>query len=336
MDGRGTLRVLCVLCGSLLLSAYIHVDHYYGTRYVLDGAAAPMPGDALVAVCSQLPDEAAELSAVEVYQRLMKNHPLDYASWAGRRSGPAGTVGRMVTIQHLLHGLTGGRAEAVRAVAARVVVDTREALRRAPADPKAQADARCAFGFALHLLEDSFSHARLHNPRRMYATGVGHLFDGTAPDLPLYSKERLALWGVSLSSVAALSPGEPRPDLVRLLARAADPQEGAGKFNGYNEQALRELLEELLVAEGVRTPYRQFDRGVRAQGCQAVIDRQAALLGIDPAPRCEAAWILYRNVAIRAYEAYDAAPGHDGGRASREPVGVGYYLDSPFKEGTRW
>ena len=102
--------------------AYLRDDHNASVRVVLNSIEPPLDGEALVGMCAQLPDEAPEISAIDVYQQLMK-HPVDYGSWVLRGTGPARTVGRMVTVQELQHGLTGGHPEGVRKVSEAVIRD---------------------------------------------------------------------------------------------------------------------------------------------------------------------------------------------------------------------
>src|SRR5262249_28965529 len=119
--------------------------------------------------------------------------------------GPTETVGRMVVVQQLLHGLTGGEAMELRAVATDVV----SALRKAITAGSNDSNHLCALGFALHLTGDSFAHTRLDDmakkpaERRMYPTGKGHAPDYGWPDHPLHTGARAGEWIDYLKKVGA-------------------------------------------------------------------------------------------------------------------------------------
>jgi hypothetical protein len=332
--GRTAATLLAALLLPCVSSAYQREDHYYTVRLALKSAVPPLDSEALVAVCSQLPDEAPELSAIDVYRRLM-THPADYSRWVLTNSGPAETVGRMVTIQQLQHGLTGGWPPAVREVARRVIQDVLSELRSAPTgDANTRADAACALGFAFHLYGDSFSHQMLKNPDKMYHAGIGHLFDSVLPDLPLVSPTRFELWKGYIQSAPGLAPHSALKDMSPLLSEAAEPLRSARHGNAYNQPALREILAALLRGAGLAVPYVAFDRSLQSQGCQAMAERQAALNGFPAAPSCERAWRIFSEAAVKEFDAYDADPEH--ARKSRAPNRVPYFQGSPFSKGPKW
>jgi hypothetical protein len=317
-----------------LCCAYQREDHYYTVRLALKAAAPALDNEALVAVCAQLPDEAPELSAIDVYRQLM-THPADYSRWVLAGRGPADTVGRMLTIQQLQHGLTGGWPPAVREVSRRVIQDVLAELRSAPSgDVHARADAACALGFAFHLYGDSFSHQMLKNPERMYRAGIGHLFDSVLPDLPLVSPTRFELWKGYIQSAPGLAPHSALKDMSPLLNEAAEPLSSARHGNTYNQPALREMLAGLLRAAGLAVPYVAFDRSLQGRGCQAMADRQSALNAFPAAPSCERAWRIFSDAAVKEFDAYDADPAHE--RKSRAPSRVPYFRGSPFSKGPKW
>ena len=134
------MKAALILAAAFLLAmalpgaAYQRDEHYLTTRLVL---GAREGGD-VAALCSQLADEAPELNASAVYQRLME-HPFAYASWTMRGTGPEDTVGRVVTIQQMLHGLTGGHPEALRAIATGAARDLWKTA-RAEKDAQKRAD----------------------------------------------------------------------------------------------------------------------------------------------------------------------------------------------------
>jgi hypothetical protein len=287
-----------------------------------------------VALCAQLPDEAAELSAIDVYKRLMR-HPASYAAWALRGRGSPATVGRMAAVQQLQHGLTGGSAEGVTTVAQRVVSDALAELERAPKPGEERTDRLCALGLALHLYGDAFSHRRIKNPALMYPTGVGHLFDRTLPDLPLISPQRHALWSGYVRSAVALMPAGRAEAVEPMLSRCEPALRSAKGGNGFNEQALRVLLADWLKAAGVVTPFLPFDEKLRKAGCQALAARQAAAYGLDQTPSCERAWALFSGWSRREFQDYDADPARAAAPSRSRPVPP-YYSGSPFDKGPEW
>jgi hypothetical protein len=293
-------------------SAYHREEHY--------STVLAARGDATIAVCAQLPDEAEELSAVQLYRRLM-NHPSDFLRWALHEEGPADRVGRVVTIQQLLHGLTGGSSEGVRTVAEATIRDIQAYVKSSK--PDVRPDALCALGFALHLYGDSFSHRRLRRPEAMYPTGLGHFLDGTRPDLPLFSPARLELWKTYVSSLGAPDDGKGLEPL----------QESAFERNGFNQRALKDELARRLEKRGLPgRPYR-FDGEARKRGCQALVQQVAKDAGIGRPPSCEHAWRIYSAWAEKEFDAYDARPGEGGpSRAFTFP----YFQGSPFEPGVLW
>lgn len=278
-------------------AAYVRDEHYYTTRLSL---GAREGGD-VAAMCSQLADEAPELNAITTYRRVMRR-PASYAAWTLAGRGPADTVGVMVQTQQLLHGLTGGSPEAARTIAADVA---RELFDRAVSekDPAARANDLCAVGFALHLYGDSFSHRRIHNPSRMYGTGIGHFFDATRPDLPLLSPARFDLWRDYLASAAALIPEAADPALDPVFAAASETRAHARSRNNWALKELWALEHSAAEARGLKC--RVLPRNVAERPCREVL--AAATADMKHPPTCEGAWAVYREAAVRAFEAWDAA-----------------------------
>jgi hypothetical protein len=122
----------------------------------------------------------------------------------------------MITTEQVLHALTGGQSASVTRIAVRLVQHFRDVVRTSH-DPTDCA----ALGFALHLLGDSFAHRQIDNQPVLYPTGKGHALDSIYPDLPLYERERGALYCNYLTVLAcALS-----------TASACDTQ-GVGDLSG--------------------------------------------------------------------------------------------------------
>lgn len=316
---------LLVAAAALPARAYQRDEHYLTTRLVLGSRE----GGETAALCSQLADEAPELNAIAVYQRLME-HPLDYAAWTLGLRGRAETVGRVVTIQQALHGLTGGSPDAVRAVAADAARELWKTA-RAEKDPARRADAQCALGFALHLYGDSYAHQRLKNPARMYGTGIGHLFDGAKPDMPLCTPDRLRLWRAYLASAPGLIPEGEAFSFESMFFSASASQLKARRANDYAREEL--MAAEAAALRGGGIIAAPLSRNLANHPCQTIAD--VASKGLPRAPSCEGAWTLYREAAARAFAAYDADPAH-AGKPSRRGAIRPFFTGSPFSKGAAW
>jgi hypothetical protein len=306
-------------------AAYRWDEHYYTVRL----AFGAREGGEVAAMCAQLADEAPELNAIAVYRRLME-HPLDYASWTLRGKGPDETVGRMVTIQQMLHGLTGGSPEAVRAIAVETA-QTLGAEMRGEKDPRKVADAQCAVGFALHLFGDSFAHTRIKNTTKMYPTGLGHFFDATTPDQPLSSTARLDMWRDYLATAPTLIPSGIKAAFEPVFAAAAESQRRARAGNNFARAELMHAETTALEGSGIRAAL--IEHNLSNKPCQAIVD--AAAMGLPAKPTCEGAWTLYRDAAIKAFDAYDADPAH-AAAPSRGSVKRPFFTGSPFTKGADW
>jgi hypothetical protein len=328
---RAALAAVLWLAAALPADAYQRDEHYYSQRIALASLRPPLPGADVVAFCGQLADEAPELNAIAVYERLMR-HPLDYASWTLRGSGPDATVGTMVTVQQLLHSLTGGSASAARSIATTTVKASFAAAERAEsASPQERADALCALGFALHLYGDTFAHRRLKNQRRMYRTGIGHLFDASTPDFPLSGPERLDLWREYVTSLRVLFPASRAAGIDPLLAGAAESRAAARSANAFNRDALIRFETAELARHGVEPAPIPLNSAKKS--CQQLADAYAAARGWKAAPSCERSWALHRAAAERAYADYDADPAHEGEPSRVDAVRPFY--DGPLFEGGR-
>ena len=331
MPARRPIRVLlaAALAAAALLAAhpaaaYRWDEHYYTVRL----AFGPREGGEVASLCAQLADESPELGAISVYRRLMK-HPLDYAAWTMGGRGADETVGRMVTIQQLAHGLTGGSPAAVRAVA-RETAQSLSAAARAEKDPRKRANAQCALGFAMHLFGDSFSHARIKNPAKMYPTGLGHFFDATTPDQPLSSPTRLEMWREYLAAAPSLIPAGVEAAFEPIFAAAAESQRRARAGNSFAREELMHAETKALEGSGIQAAL--IEHNLSDQPCQAIVD--AAAKGLAAKPDCEGAWTLYRDAAIKAVDAYEASPANvsEPFRVVKRP----FFTGSPFSKGAQW
>ncbi len=323
-------RIPLLLLAAALLparpaAAYRWDEHYYTVRL----AFGAREGGEVAAMCAQLADEAPELNAIAVYRRLMK-HPLDYAAWTFSGAGPNETVGRMVTIQQILHGLTGGSPEAVRAIAVETA-KTLGAKASAEKDPSKRADAQCALGFALHLFGDSFAHTRIKNTTKMYATGLGHFFDATTPDQPLSSPTRMEQWREYLAEAPTLIPAGIAAAFEPVFAAAAESQRRARAGNEFAREELMHAETKALEGSGIQAAL--IEHNLSNKPCQAIVD--AAGKGLPAKPTCEGAWALYRDAAMKAFDAYDADPAH-AAAPSRGAVKRPFFTGSPFAKGANW
>lgn len=290
-------------------AAYVRDEHYYTTRLSVDRR----DGGDIAAVCAQLVDEAPELGAVDTYRRMMRS-PGAYAAWSLSGRGPERVVGTMVSTQQLLHGLTGGSPEAVRAVAAGLARELFEKA-RAEKDPELKADDLCAVGFALHLYGDSYSHTRIHNPARLYGTGIGHFFDATRPDLPLLSPARFGLWVDYLTSAPEVIPEASGVSLEKMFDDAEKALKTARSRNGWALKELWALEHAAVESRGLSCA--PLPRNRAGLPCREVL--AAATKGLPHPPTCEGAWEAYRAAAVKAFEAWDADPAH-ASSPTRKPV----------------
>jgi hypothetical protein len=188
------LALLLLIVPFQCCEAFDEAGHFY-TAYAL--AETMRPGEAqkeqlLVAFCAQLPDLAEDLDAVRVYWKVIKSSPLAWATWAKNEDTGSDDVRKMVTVQQLLHALTGGSAEAVRGVADANLKKLRSAINGLKGQPRAAA--LCAFGLGLHFYGDSYAHQHMDDidktaaGRRMYPTGRGHAVHLHYPDYVLCSR----------------------------------------------------------------------------------------------------------------------------------------------------
>lgn len=195
-----------VLATPILASGYDKAGHYYSAAVMVRKL---MPGiddgpARLIAFCSQLPDEATELDAVQVYKDAFAWHPIDWVWWGYSTTAESDSVRRMVTVQQLLHALTGGGAAEVEKIAERVV---KLLVNDVEVTHASDVDTLCALGLSLHFYGDAYAHQSLRehpwwctNPggRCMYPTGRGHADDMHLPDYPLYEGRG---WGGSVDDL---------------------------------------------------------------------------------------------------------------------------------------
>ena len=182
------LVAMALSCAAVNAAPYQEAGHFF-TAYALVATAEPHDkprARILTALCAQLPDMAADLDATQVYLRLMKGNPVAWTLWGLRDNTRPDVVRKMVTVQQLLHALTGGTATVLQNnVALPLVASLRASAAAASPGTPQQAVAYCAWGFGLHFYGDAFAHDRMDKPGSMYSTGQGHAIHLNYPDYPL-------------------------------------------------------------------------------------------------------------------------------------------------------
>ncbi len=342
------------------VAAYDQAGHFYTAFALARTAQAAFPDrDRLtVTFCAQLPDMASDLDAVSVYKAAAAN-PWRWLRWATSDLITGDDLRRMVTIQQLLHGLTGGHSVPLKAVAKATVTRLQAAVAGAGAE---RAEALCALGFGLHLLADSHAHEQLDDAgkpaadRKMYVTGRGHAGDWHDPDHVFCARYvevglsttrncrfddgkefRFEAWrglwadaGGLLDSLGAAAPAGRGSLLDRLLALGRE----AAPTNGWNEEGMR-----LALAPG-REPPSEVGRlaafivrqEADQRGCAKVL-AAAANERLPPfvdgkAPDCHKAWARFHDVVREAFRTGDpkaraeleGRPDLDGKVYCRQPL----------------
>src|SRR5262249_39628664 len=145
------LLLALALCGSRPALGFEQAGHYYTISLISSLIQPPLtaPQIRVVAFCAQLPDHTSDLAATRGYARIRKEwtSPGALVGWLRRDEVSSIWIQRMVTVQQLLHGLTGGSASAVQNVAGNTARKLRpQAL---AAGDAAGVAPWCALGFAL-------------------------------------------------------------------------------------------------------------------------------------------------------------------------------------------
>ena len=341
MRASGTLisALLIVLAACYPTAhAYQQTGHFY-TLDVLLHSVSPAwdPDEArLIAFCAQLPDEDSQLDAISVYTTLLVHHPVDYSAWL-RGNYSADIVRTMITVQQLLHGLTGGDAKAVQQVAS----DSLSVLKRNALSSSGENRVQrlCALGFGLHLYGDAFAHQQMSctggKDCPMYDTGVGHARDFHYPDLPLCDSpasffQALALhhcdvghsgrtqhWIGYYSNGARLlgktdGAGSISGDgLTQLQSAVWSEASAAYDWNDYAEMQTRNKVDQLPgIDKGVATYFTPDDS---SRSCQDVVDRAGGVLMLPAGTKlsCFSAWKAYRSVVEPALESSEKSRAQD-------------------------
>ena len=191
------------------VAAYDHTVHYYATLVALQHSVTEFSDEELkiVSFCSQLPDETKEYNAIGQYRKFAAEDFGAYWTWANADFGSdemkqvvkeSKSAREMISVQQLLHGLTGGTAADLLNTAELIATSLARDIAWNGSGPM-DVNKLCAFGFAVHLLGDSLAHRQLGSggltePGVMYETGSGHFRDGTEPDKVLKSATGLDGW----------------------------------------------------------------------------------------------------------------------------------------------
>lgn len=292
--------------------AYNETGHYYTVAAVMHHLIPKLSAEraSFVAFCAQLPDIANELDATKVYRSMAGRHPLAFVGWATRGKSWDESVGRMVAVQQLLHGLTGGKAPAMQGVAERIVGTLANVVQQAPSRGDAQeSTALCALGLALHLYGDAFAHRRLDDRQVMYPTGRGHAADIHRPDYILYeptedSHLRAETWKGCLLAAAGVL-GKFSLDRVladqkvsEVMSLPSSPTK-PGFANTYGERSISTILARGLPLPAFKVPPEQNPSGP----CQQYVNDRfnEGHFGALATPRCRDVWNLFRRVAEPAF-----------------------------------
>jgi hypothetical protein len=312
------------------VTAYQAAGHYY-TIAALTHLVAPAikPADAhLIAFCAQLPDLSSDLDATAVYKSALWHTPGAWLSWARSNKVESDWIRRMITVQQLLHGITGGTASEVQTVA----INTLKALWKPivldqdPANKRAVS--LCALGFAFHLYGDSFAHQMMGDHGKpdfenMYSTGMGHARDLYYPDLPLCAHfasaprifrhcdtgngGRFDRWQTAWVKAAeylgaGTTNGAMPPDAVKATTEKLLTLDGdASDSNDWNEIPMESMLAGFVALTDADSTF--FLHHLSDTPCEKVVaDAIKSLLSkSDTSFRCADVWSLYYQVAEKEF-----------------------------------
>lgn len=322
-----------LLLGGTTLNAtsFDEAGHFY-TAYALVRTAQPdktPPARMLMALCAQLPDMASDLDATAVYGRLVTHSPWAWARWGLSDKTDSPDVRKMITIQQLLHALTGGDALEIQEVARTL----NASLRKAAASAQGDSDvgiAACALGFGLHFYGDATAHQRMSDAdkrtgRHMYGTGVGHAADLHYPDYPLCDKPadglqvtrhcrftskddfRFGAWKAIWEHAAQVyDPDDFKPEhpeaRAKLIASVGALGDSANDRNHWNEDAMQVALSN---GDKQVEGYRKFIEGEHSnRSCEQVladalrtIPDMHGFTGLS----CATIWTRYQTAAREAF-----------------------------------
>jgi hypothetical protein len=316
--------ILALLTAAPAANAYLIGGHHYTPTAVFQEnpgytkSTGKRKEKIVEAFCAQLPDMSRELNAPT--QRANVFWSSD-AGWSIFSSCWTNQARHMVAAQYYLHALTGTPVAPVRAAAERTIANLRQA-RSANKDAEERIRLSCAIGLAFHLLGDTYAHAELDHPEKLYPTGMGHFRHLLAPDDMLsrdseYWKHISAdnNWEQWLSEVYKVLDERPPSGEIGNLSRGI-PVTG----KDYGEQQLQaKLLGHLGSEQGVWEPYAQYLETWTAPGsdlnwimkkyrasvlgkdklCAVQVARAQSAIDLPGKPEdfCQSVWEIYLDEA---------------------------------------
>jgi hypothetical protein len=312
------------------VSAYQAAGHYY-TIALLTHLVAPAikPADAhLIAFCAQLPDLSSDLDATAVYKSAMLHTPGAWLSWARSNKVESDWIRRMITVQQLLHGITGGTSSEVQSVAANTLKELWTPIIAGHETSNNRAASLCALGFAFHLYGDSYAHQMMGDHGKpdfetMYSTGMGHARDLYYPDLPLCvhfasaprifrhcdkgNGGRFDRWHTAWVKAAEYlgsgptSGAMPADLIMEATAKILLLDRDASDRNNWNELQMESLLAGFAALTDADSKF--FSEHLSDTPCEKVLaDAIKSLVSESGASfHCADVWSLYYQVAEREF-----------------------------------
>lgn len=313
------------------VSAYNEAGHFY-TAYALVHTSEVDAKRMLLVLCAQLPDMTADLDAVTVFRTAVTSKPTDLLKWSYNSKAESTEVKRMITVQQLLHALTGGDSDAVGAIARANILTLRSQISWSNPDP----NQLCALGFALHFFGDAFAHRQLRDKGKMYSTGWGHALDAHYPDYALCAalnsgvrllrhctrpgndNDRYVAWQdiylhpeKTYDAEGFDASDQTRLERAALLQKVRDLGKGANDLNSWNETAMQDTL--LNSADG-KSDYRDFIKLQHSdRPCERVFADALKLADLAPYREanqrleftCKTIWDTYERSITRAFKSAD-------------------------------
>ncbi len=291
------------------LRAYDDAVHFYTVAAVMKNLVPEVsdPELRIVSFCSQLPDETVEYDAIYQYRRFADDSYQTYWRWARAENGSE-TVAQiiqssraareMISVQQLLHALTGGIGSEMLQTAEVILRDLAGKITWGFDSPTAL-DEICAVGFAVHLMGDAVSHRELGSggidePGVMYRTGSGHARHLTRPDKILSSVSRLPGWLRFQNNIPSRI-GTRALDGNGIGDLHANVEAASKKWWGKNE-AVREAILDEAGSWATNGNWNPSEHGNEA--CQDFVN--AAFPGLTSGscvPDCGAVWRIYSQTA---------------------------------------
>lgn len=312
--------------------AYDATVHYYTTAVIMKNLV-PKMSDAemkIVSFCAQLPDETIEYDAAMQYRKFLGDDLGTYFTWS-RSDYDSDAVAEviqnskvareMITVQQLLHGLTGGDSNTLLETAKVVLEKLTDKISWRSDIPDAPAHL-CSVGFAVHLLGDAIAHrvlgsGGLGEEGVMYQTGSGHFNHGTVPDYLLTSATGLDGWQhYSEQTPFPEFDSDPPPLFINgpagtgWIARLLKKLQAAGsksffesvfEWSSPNDAAHDVILQ--ATSEWAKND-NLIPEPHDNQSCQAYLNKVFPLIVPKSCvPACQFVWSIFAGEAIPTFEA---------------------------------